>query len=251
MNSVERLLKKYIDLKSSFPIDYEKFNMFSLIFNSCAIEGSTLNEQDTVRLLEEDFFSIGSSIEDCLMVKDHYDALLFVIEKAKEKVPITVSFIQEIESRVMKNTGTLYHPGGTLEFDETKGDLRKISVSSGYGGKSYMNPKSVPEAMKKLAYSVQENMNKAKTIMDQLLASFDAHFYFENIHPFTDGNGRTGRLLMTYIQLYFDLPPLIIRKELKDEYIQALIDSRNDRNDLTPIRDFLFRQFLYKNSRRN
>jgi len=246
MYFVDRLLKDYADLKIQDALHYEKFNRYSFVYNSCAIEGSTLTEQDTILLLDEDIVSPKSSFHDHLMAMDHYQALLFVEAKAKERAPITLSFIQEIASLVMKNTGVIRNPGGVGMTNESKGDLRKVSVSAGSGGKPYMDPKSIPQAMDKFCSGLQDQMTKVETVEERLQLSFDAHFDFESIHPFTDGNGRTGRLVMVYIQLYFGLPPLIISNYWKSEYIQALIDSRNDRNDLMPIRSFLFKQYSWK-----
>ena len=89
--------------------------------------------------------------------------------------------------------------------------------------------------------------------------SFDAHFDLVSTHPFYDGNGRTSRLLMNYIQLYYQLPMAIVFTEDKADYIQALEDSRN-KESLIPFRDFMnaqYGKFLsreiqnFKNSNKN
>ena len=57
---------------------------------------------------------------------------------------------------------------------------------------------------------------------DKLLAILDTHIQFERIHPFSDGNGRTGRIVMNYSLLQQGFPPLIIEKETKAQYIEFL-----------------------------
>ena len=73
--------------------------------------------------------------------------------------------------------------------------------------------------------------------------SFEAHFRLVTIHPWVDGNGRTTRLLMNIIQRQFGLIPSIVTKDAKGEYIQALIDSR-EQKDSTIIQDVMLAQHI-------
>jgi len=73
--------------------------------------------------------------------------------------------------------------------------------------------------------------------------SFDAHFDLVSIHPFYDGNGRTSRLLMNYIQLHYNLPMSVVFKEDKADYITALEETRNN-EDLKAFRDFMTDQYI-------
>jgi len=85
-------------------------------------------------------------------------------------------------------------------------------------------------------------MEHSASIEDQLYLSFDAHFDLVSIHSFYDGNGRTARLLMNFIQSYFSLPLGIVFKEDKSEYFDALEASRKDES-LSPFRTFMLNQF--------
>src|SRR5690606_16344396 len=80
------------------------------------------------------------------------------------------------------------------------------------------------------------------TIEKQLLLSFGAHFDLVSIHPFYDGNGRTARLLMNYIQAYFSLPVSIVFSEDKADYFEALERTR-EKEDLSFFRDFMRAQY--------
>ena len=84
---------------------------------------------------------------------------------------------------------------------------------------------------------------EAKSLKEAYHLSFDAHFNLVTIHPWLDGNGRTSRLLMNYIQFYHGLAPTKIYREDKGEYIQALEESR-EKKSLSPIREFLATQHL-------
>jgi Fic family protein len=69
------------------------------------------------------------------------------------------------------------------------------------------------------------------------------HFDLVTIHPFYDGNGRTSRLLMNYLQLYFNLPLSIVFKEDKAAYFEALQQTRKEA-DITIFREFMYTQYL-------
>ena len=73
--------------------------------------------------------------------------------------------------------------------------------------------------------------------------SFEAHFRLVTIHPWVDGNGRTTRLLMNIVQQQLGLIPSIVTKEAKGEYIQALMDSR-EQEDSTIIQDVMLAQHI-------
>ena len=113
-------------------------------------------------------------------------------------------------------------------FSAAKGELRKLNVTAGLGGKSYMSYLKVPVRLTAFC----EELNRRRKAIDANDAvaiyelSFWAHFELVTIHPWADGNGRTCRLLMNLLQMEFDLLPTKILKEDKAEYIQALIDTR-------------------------
>lgn len=68
-------------------------------------------------------------------------------------------------------------------------------------------------------------METAKTEEEKIKIILEKHIEFERIHPFNDGNGRTGRMIILYSLLENNIPPIIISKELKGEYIRGLADQ--------------------------
>ena len=151
--------------------------------------------------------------------------------------PITVDWLVLLSSKVMARTGSEYHSIGG-DFSAAKGELRKLNVTAGTGGKSYMAYQKVPS---RLAVFCEELNKRRKAINPADVAavydlSFWAHFELVTIHPWADGNGRTCRLLMNLLQWEFDVLPTKVLKEDKAEYIQALIDTR-EREDLTIFLD--------------
>lgn len=219
-------------------IDYEKFCIIAIVWHSTKIEGCSLTETDTKVLLENDITAAGKPLKDHLMVKDHFAAFQFMAEQAKLKRELSIEFIQEICALVMKNTGTITN---TVlgNFDNSKGDLRLSQV---YVDKKYfVDYKKVPTLLASLCKAINEQINNKITTADILKLSADTHYNFVNIHPFGDGNGRVSRLLMNYIQLYHQEPPIKIFTEDRAAYIDALNETEEQEN-LEIFRNFIAKQ---------
>jgi Fic family protein len=221
------LIAKYKALDLQNVIDHDKFNQYAIVHHSSGIEGSTLTETETRLLLEEGTTPKGKPLAHSLMVKDHFEALQFVLNSASEKHIIDVEFIQAINAKVMKSTGSAYQ---TLfgEIDASKGSFRKGNISA--GGSYFVNFDKVVDYTERLVLRLKEQMEIANTIPEQLQLSFVAHFDLVSIHPFYDGNGRASRLLMNFIQAYFKLPLAIVYQEDKKDYYDALVASRKAEN---------------------
>jgi Fic family protein len=208
-------------------INAEQFNLYAITHHSTKIEGSTLTQEETNTLLEKGISIGGKPIEHQNMVLDHYAALVFVLDQAKKKRSITVSFIKEIAARVMRRIGK--EVTSVLDFtDEKKGDLRKVTVTA--GGHYFVDAGKVPSMVKSLVKVIDTEIKKVKSTEEILTLSFLAHFDLVSIHPFTDGNGRTSRLLMNYIQAYHNLPLTLVNAADKSAYIKALNESRKVEN---------------------
>jgi len=239
MNEIVKLVTDYQSLNLHQIIDYDRFIHYAIVHHSSSIEGSTLTENETRLLLEEAITPGGKPLEHSLMVKDLYDALLFVLDAAGNKQKLDIAFIQAINSKLMRSTGSLYQ---TVlgEIDASKGLFRKGNVSA--GGNYFVNFEKVETYTAEFAKSLQENLLKAETITDQLKLAFSAHFDLVSIHPFYDGNGRTSRLIMNYIQAYFQLPLSIVYKEDKSDYFTALQEARKQEK-IDPFYNFMLMQY--------
>lgn len=229
MEALEDLTVKYQQITQGV-IDYEKYNLYAISHHSTVIEGNTLTEVETQVFLDEGLTAKGKPLLDHLMVKDHLDALQFIVKQSHKKSPLTIPFIRQVAAIVMKNTGTV-HNTVLGNFDSSKGDFRLLNVSAGIGGKSYMNYSKVPQAMKELCTQFENQLtNKNPTTAQVNDLAFLLHYQFVTIHPFADGNGRTGRLLMNYIQAFYTKPLTIVFSQNKADYINALVETRQQEN---------------------
>jgi Fic family protein len=222
-----RLLNQHKELGISEQIDYQKFYLYSIIANSTAIEGSTVTELEAQLLFDEGITSNKRTIIEQMMNLDLKVAYDYGMEWIMRHEDITVEWLILLASKVMARTGSEYHAAAG-DFSAANGELRKLNVTAGVGGKSYMSYLKVPTRLAAFC----EELNKRRRAIDptDLAAvyelSFWAHFELVTIHPWADGNGRTCRLLMNLLQMEYGALPTKVLKEDKAEYIQALIDTR-------------------------
>ena len=222
-----QLLERHRALGIAEQIDYDKFYLYSIIVHSTAIEGSTVTEVEAQLLFDEGITSSKRTLLEQQMNLDLKVAYEYGREWIKLHQPITIDWLILLASKVMARTGSEYSAMGG-NFSASKGELRKLNVSAGIGGKSYMSYLKVPE---RLAAFCEELNNRRKAIdTTDVCAVYDlsfwAHYELVTIHPWADGNGRTSRLLMNLLQMEFGVLPTKVLKEDKATYIQALIDTR-------------------------
>jgi Fic family protein len=238
ISEIEKLAKQYITMSNGV-FDYKKYAYYAVTHHSTTIEGSTLTESQVINLLELGKTAPNKPFEHHQMVFDHFKALEFALSVAKEKRDLTVDLVQEIASLVMKNTGAIVNTVmGTYYI--AKGDFRLSSVRA--GSRLFPDYKKVPGLVADLCENLNIDLKNVKSFKQKCELAFKIHFDFVSIHPFGDGNGRTARLLMNYVQEYFNLPLSIVFKQDKIKYINALEMARKN-EDLQPFHDFMFSQY--------
>ena len=238
-------LKEYELLGIADQIDYKKFYLYSLITHSTAIEGSTVTEIENQLLFDEGITAKGRSLQEQMMNLDLKAAYEHSMQLAHQHKDFSVEMLKNLSALVMKNTGASYNTAQG-SFDASKGDLRLVGVTAGIGGRSYMNYQKVPAKLEEVCKQLNQRRSELSNlddIIDKYLFSFDAHYQLVTIHPWVDGNGRMSRLVMNHLQYEFGLVPVKIVKEDKAEYIQALIDSR-EQESLEPFREFMMEEHV-------
>ena len=229
-------------------INFALYNEILHTHHSTAIEGNTLNLAETETLLEKRLTAGGKPLLDHLMALDHQTAFQRMVELATERTPLTIERLGELAGLVMRQTGG---PVNTIlgTYDTSRGDLRLGGVYA--GTRTFMDARKVPATLQRLVGELNqanEQLGLAPMVQlseEQLRAryelSFNAHYQFVTIHPFGDGNGRTARLLMNYIQQYHQLPLSVVYGQDRQAYVEALEASR-EQQQTTPITAFLFQQ---------
>ena len=191
-----------------------------LTYNSNHIEGSRLTHDQTRYIFETN--TIGAenevlNVDDIIETANHFRCIDRIIDNAK--APLTEKFIKELHRMLKNGTGD----SGKDWF--AVGDYKKMPNE--VGGMETTLPENVSAEMKALlkAYNAKEE----KTFEDLL----DFHVKFEKIHPFQDGNGRVGRLILFKECLKYNIVPFIIEDDLKLFYYRGLKEWNNEKGYLT------------------
>ena len=180
-----------------------------LTYNSNHIEGSRLTHEQTRYIFETNTIGITDdaiNVDDIVETTNHFRCIDLIIDRAEER--LSESFIKELH-RILK-TGT---SDSRKEWFNV-GDYKKLPNE--VGGRETCPPEQVHTRMKALLS--EYNAKKDKTLVDII----DLHQRFELIHPFQDGNGRVGRLIMFKECLAGRIVPFIITEELKWFYYRGL-----------------------------
>lgn len=238
---LEELVKEYRALGIDQQLDYDKFYLYSIITHSTAIEGSTITELENQIMFDNGLSLKGKSIVEQNMNLDLKAAYERALDFARNHSEVTVERLKELSALTMKNTGSEYH---TMlgDFSSASGDLRLLNVTAGIGGTSYMSFNKVPSRLAEFCADLNRTrqLSHSMTMQELYDMSFDAHFNLVTIHPWADGNGRMARLLMNWLQFEYGLIPSRIFAEDKEEYIKALVETRETEN-LDIFRRFMIR----------
>lgn len=245
MEAIDKLIAtigQYKQLGIDMQINYEKFYLYSIITHSTAIEGSTVTETENQLLFDEGISAKGKTIVEQLMNLDLKSAYEESIRWAKTHVDFSVPMLKQLSHLVMQRTGSVYKTA-LGDFSSANGDLRRVNVSAGIGGKSYMSFQKVPDELEEFCKWLNAERAREMSMADRYRLSFEAHYRLVTIHPWADGNGRMARLLMNHIQFEFGLPPAKVLKEDKGDYIDALIATRES-GDISHFVEFMANEMV-------
>lgn len=174
--------------------------------HSTALEGNTLDLRETRLVLLDGLTVGGKTLREHLEAVDHRDAVEWLENVVKDKLPLSEGLLREIHRLVLKST-----------CPEEAGAYRRGAVR--IAGSRYVPPpgSDVPVLIRELVESYGAMEGKHPVERAAWL-----HWRLVWAHPFVDGNGRTARLLMNFSLMRDGYPPAVIRKEERDRYLEAL-----------------------------
>jgi Fic family protein len=160
--------------------------------------------------------------------KDAYELFLCAF---RDKRPLDETFLKELQLCLIKNT----YDARRWQLGERPGEYKRHDYVTGRE-EIGATPEDVADEMRELLEELRDVGSE-----NALTAAAYFHAKFENIHPFADGNGRTGRLAMNYLLVLHGHPPVIIHEEDRKEYYDAL-ETWDVQQELVPLQEFLKRQ---------
>lgn len=222
-------LKSWLDSFRPFPPDVvgelKKLYDVRFTYHSNAIEGNTLTQSETEMILEKGITVGGKTLREHLEVVGHKEAIDYIEELAQTATPIGEREIKDLHSMVMRGVDHM-----------EAGRYRRLDTKA--AGTEHLYPAH---------YLVQELMEVFVRWLDSapgknlhpIVYATQAHYRFVSIHPFKDGNGRTGRLLMNLMLLRSGCPVTVIPNEKRKEYIEAIVYADQNNEDTGNLVDLI------------
>lgn len=198
---------------------YHKIQV-DMTYNSNHIEGSKLTHDQTRYIYETNtigFTDEAINVDDIMEAVNHFRCIDIIIENAERK--LSEKLIKELHYTLKSGTEDSRKDWFAV------GDYKKFPNE--VGGKETVGPEAVSERMKSLLTSYNK---KEKHSLEDII---EFHYEFESIHPFQDGNGRVGRLIMFKECLKNNIVPFILTDDLKLFYYRGLREWKNEKGYLT------------------
>lgn len=189
-------------------------------YNSNHIEGSKLTHDQTRYIFETNTIGVENdalNVDDIIETANHFKCIDMIIDNAKYK--LTEKFIKQLHYTLKSGTSDSRKDWFNV------GEYKKLPNE--VGGKETAKPEDVATKIKAL---LKDYNQKEEHTLEEII---DFHYSFETIHPFQDGNGRVGRLIMFKECLKNNIVPFIIDEDLKMFYYRGLSEWNNEKGYLT------------------
>lgn len=191
-----------------------------LTYHSNSIEGSTLTEQDTAAILFDNVALPHKSLTEHLEAKNHQTAFNYLLDHLSRAGPINETLVLKLHAILMNGVR------------QDAGSYRRHAVRITGVNLPTANYLKIPELISEVMIQAQEKTD------DIITASAGVHSRFERLHPFSDGNGRIGRLFMNAMLLNAQFAPAVIRQEQKQLYYTYLYKAQTQ-GDQSQLESFL------------
>ncbi|HEX8288026.1 MAG TPA: Fic family protein [Pyrinomonadaceae bacterium] len=195
-------------------------------YNSNHLEGNQLSYGETRALLLFGVTAQGKPLKDHIEMTGHNEAIELIIDVIKDERPLNEAFIRELHTLLLKKdhyiqaqtangiaTRRLVQVG---RYKTQPNHVLTVTGETFY----FATPEETPAKMQELLAWYREKKDAPDTNPITLAAEF--HYRFILIHPFDDGNGRMARLLMNFILMQFGYPPVIVKTDDKENYLNVL-----------------------------
>ncbi len=205
------------DIINNMNKDYLDDLTVRLSHHSTAIEGNTISFNDTATIILNDTIPrTGINKREFYEIENHARAIQFVLNELLNERPLDKNSILEINrlllDRLLRNAG---------QFKQQNNRIKGADFLPA-------TPEKTPELFYQWFDNAMYRLGHAHTDKEKTKEILSSHIGFERIHPFQDGNGRTGRLIMFYLMLQHNMYPFVITKDKRGRYIEVLANQDVD-----------------------
>lgn len=219
-----KLLNKLTD-------EYLEDMLARLSHNSSAIEGNTLSYNETVSIVLNRTIPSSNkniNIREFYEVENHKYALEYILEELRKNKPLDIYILKEINNKLMEH---LNYNKGTFKTESNAIKGADFETSS---------PEKTPFLMYQWVNNLNYRLENSFDEEEKTKIILEEHIKFERVHPFSDGNGRTGRMLMIYSSLQAEITPFIIPVDKKNDYYNVLREQNVEKfyELIKPLKEF-------------
>lgn len=202
--------------------EFNKWLKTELAYTSNAIEGNTLTRKETQLVIEENLTSSSKPLKNYIEAVNHAKAFCKILDIIENNSDIDERAVLDIHKIIL------------IGLDDTNaGFYRNCRVRISGSNTILPNPLKVPELMLDFYKWLRQNID------NEPITAIMAHLKFVSIHPFTDGNGRTARLLMNALLLKYGYAPIIVRPTDRKKYLAAIENYQTKNEEETYIKFML------------
>lgn len=247
INKIEELQQQ---IDSSGKLDRETLNRINYKFrldwnyHSNAMEGNSLTRQETRSVMVNNITIEGKPLKDVLEVKGHDAVITDMLKIGKGEIRLSEKRIKDIHKAIIHED----NPEEKTKIGQWK-TVNNHLIN--YKGEKFdfVSYQDVPEKMHELMDWLNSEFDriklKKKGALHPVILAFEFHYRYVTIHPFYDGNGRTGRILANLILITFGYPPVIIKIDEKNKYGQYLSDIQAYGGDPDLFYEFMAQKLIY------
>lgn len=194
--------------------DYLDDILIRMAYHSSGIEGNTISLPETVSIiLESTLPGKHKSIREFYEIENHKQAFSLLLDSLANHAPLTLGLVQDFHALL---TDRLQHDRGQFK-----------AVQNAIVGAEFKtaSPEETPFLMAQWVDNTAYRLDMAKSECEIVEALADTHIQLERIHPFSDGNGRAGRLILMYLAMKYLGAPVIVSKNDRAEYMELLANQ--------------------------
>ena len=204
-----------MDIKT---INYEYFLDLSvrMTHHSNAIEGNTLTLNETATIILDSTIPGSKSVREVFEVLNHKKAIDYIISELENEKKLDIYMIKNINKEILDR------------LNDNAGNFKNSSNAIIGADFETSTPSQAPVLTKNWIENLNYRLELCKNDDEKLSEILNSHIEFERIHPFSDGNGRTGRLIMLYLCFQENISPFVIEKNDRALYMNYLREQNTN-----------------------